>query len=496
MAATVLRLSRRDHMRTSHRRDSRGVCLIVAFVLALAACGSPTPTPMFTPSRGPDASDAASVGPLGRIEPADIRAHLEALAAVAAANGGVRTAGTAGYEASVEYVAGELRDLGYTVETPGFEMQTFTEAPGASIRVAAGGPAFEGGHDFHAMIYSAGGEISSPIAPVGFGDDETGGCLASDFADFPRGAIALAPPGRCLRRDAVVNAVAAGAAALVVTYPTRSTGSVLRPTLLFPDGIEIPAISASAEVGEALRAAAAAGKLVTLSVDTEIGSTEVQNVIAESRADAARVVMLGGHLDSVHDGPGMNDNGSGTAALLEVARVMREQHPSIPVRFAFWAGEEFGSLGSRDYVESVSPAEREEITAYLNFDMLGSPNYVPFVYDAPSAAPGSKGITDFLVDFLEDAGIGAEPKDLGSSSDHASFDGVGIPTGGIFSGATEIKSAAQAAAFGGTADEPLDPCYHLACDTVANVDLDIAAQFAKAALAVTLALATGQLPLS
>ncbi|MEX0626667.1 MAG: M20/M25/M40 family metallo-hydrolase, partial [Chloroflexota bacterium] len=231
-------------------------------------------------------------------------------------------------------------------------MATFSEAPGASIRVGAGGPVFEGGPDFHAMIYSADGEITAPIALVGFANG-SGGCLASDFADFPDGAIALAPPGRCLRRDAVVNAGEAGASAMVVTYPNRSTGNVLRPTLLFPDGIEIPAISASGEVGDALRAAADGGTHVTISVDTEIGSAMVHNVIAESRADSERVVMLRGHLDSVHDGPGINDNGSGTAALLEVARVLAEQHPSSRVRFAFWAGEEFGSLGSRAYVESL-----------------------------------------------------------------------------------------------------------------------------------------------
>jgi Zn-dependent M28 family amino/carboxypeptidase len=491
MAGTVLRLNRRDRTRISHRHHSRAALLILGCVLVLVACASPRPTP--TPSRGPEASGGASIGLQSGIEPEAVLAHLEALAAVAMANGGVRTAGTGGYEGSVAYVSGKLRDLGYAVKTPGFEMATFSEAPGASIRVGAGGPAFEGGPDFHAMIYSGAGEITAPIALVGFAKG-SGGCLASDFQDFPDGAIALAPPGRCLRRDAVVNAGEAGALALVVTYPNRSRGNVLRPTLLSPDGIEIPALSASGEVGDALRAAADSGSQVTISLATEIGSAIVHNVVAESRADSERVVMLGGHLDSVHDGPGINDNGSGTAGLLEVARLIAEEHASIRVRFALWGGEEFGSLGSRDYVEALSSAQREEIAAYLNFDMIGSPNYVPFVYDAPTAAPGSKAVADFLVDYLEQAGIGAEPMDLGSSSDHASFDALRIPTGGIFSGATEIKSVAQAEAFGGTAGEPLDACYHLVCDTVENVDTEIAALFAEAALAVTLALAAGQLP--
>jgi len=206
-------------------------------------------------------------------------------------------------------------------------------------------------------------------------------------------------------------------------------------------------------------------------------------------------VMLGGHLDSVHDGPGINDNGSGTAALLEVARLMAEEDPSLRVRFAFWGGEEFGLLGSRAYVDRFGTDERAEIAAYLNFDMLGSPNFVPFVYDQADAASGSAGITDFLVEYLELEGIGAEQTDLGGASDHAFFLEAGIPTGGIFSGATELKSAAQAEAFGGTAAEPMDACYHLACDTVDNVNVELVASLAEAAIAVTLALATGRLPI-
>jgi len=470
----------------------RAASLAVTLLLALAACG-PNTQPSLTP--GPGASATGSVGPLGQVDAAGIQADLEALEAIAVANGGVRTAGTPGYEVSVDYVAGKLRDLGYAVQTPSFEMATFAEEPGATIAVE-GGATFAGGPDFHAMIYSASGDLSARIAEVGYGDNESGGCSASDFADFPRGAIALAPPGNCFRRDAVVNAVAAGAVAFIVAYPQWSTSAVRRPTLIFPEGIEIPALSASGQAGEALRAAAEDGKEVRVSVHTQIGTATVRNVIAESHAVADHVVMLGGHLDSVHDGPGINDNGSGSAAILAVARVLAEQHPSVRVRFALWAGEEFGLLGSRDYVASLRSAEQAEISAYLNFDMLGSPNYVPFVYDAPSAALGSKQIADFLVSYLEAAGIGAEATDIGSSSDHASFDGLGIPTGGIFTGATEKKSAAQAAKFGGTADAPMDACYHLACDTVENVNVDLVAEFAQAALALAVAIASGQLQLS
>jgi Zn-dependent M28 family amino/carboxypeptidase len=470
----------------------RAAAVALAFALALAGCG---PGPTASPTLGPSGSASASTGPLGRIDAERIRADLEALESIAAANGGVRTAGTAGYEASVQYVAGQLRDLGYAVQTPEFEMATFTEDPGATISIGGGGATFAAGADFHAMIYSGSGDISARVASVGFDEGDKGGCAASDFAAFPSGAIALTPPGPCFRRDVVLNAVAAGASALVVAYTQWPKGAVRRPTLLSPDGMSIPAISASASAGEALREAADTGRRVTISVHTRIESAMVHNVLAESHAVAQRIVMLGGHLDGVHDGPGINDNGSGVAALLDVARVMAEEHPTLRVRFAFWGGEEFGLLGSRAYVESLRSAERAEIAAYLNFDMIGSPNFVPIVYDAPSAARGSKAIADYLGAYLRKVGIGAELKDIGASTDHAAFDAIGIPTGGIFTGASEVKSAAEAETFGGTAGEPLDACYHLACDTLANVDVDHVAVFAGAALAVLVALASGQLPL-
>jgi len=122
-------------------------------------------------------------------------------------------------------------------------------------------------------------------------------------------------------------------------------------------------------------------------------------------------------------------------------------------------------------------------------------NFVPLVYDQADAAAGSAEIADFLVDYLEAQGIGAELTDIGGASDHTFFVEAGIPTGGIFTGASELKSAAQAEAFGGTANDPMDACYHLACDTVANVNVEQVASLARAAVAVTLALASGQLPI-
>jgi hypothetical protein len=394
----------------------------------------------------------------------------------------------------VEYVAGELRAIGWMVETPEFRLPTFRELPGATLQVV-GGPTFTGGDDLHAMIYSAAGEVIAEVATVGFEDSAGGrgdqGCDADDWDEFPVGAIALTPPGPCLRRDTVEHAQQAGAVALVVPDEDWEPGQARRPTLLFPDGIEIPVISAIGEVGEALEGAAEDGTEVRISVDTEIGTATVRNVVAQHGGDGP-VVMLGAHLDSVLEGPGLNDNGSGVAAVLEIAHLLADAgHPGT-VRVAFWAGEEFGLHGSRAYATAGS--NLGDVVAYLNLDMLGSVNGVPMVYRNSGSPPGSQAISDFLLAWLRAAGVPAEPEDLGTGSDHYFFAEAGIPIGGIFSGATEEASAEQAAANGGSAGDPMDPCYHLSCDTFENVDAARVAVYAQAAAAAARVLAGGELP--
>lgn len=481
---------------------------LLAGGVVLAGCGlapgAPTPSAVgsATPisAASPGALPLPSVELRGEITAEDIERHLDALASIAGEHGGIRAAGTAGYEASVDYVAAQLRELGYEVATPGIEIDTFGELPGAVLAVSGGGPTFIGGQDFNAMIYSAGAKVSAQVATVGFADSPggagQGGCADDDWDEFPPGSIALTPPGPCFRRQGALHAVEAGALALVVAYPDRDAGEVLRPTLLSGDGMEIPVLAASREVGEALLEATEEEADVSISVETDIERATVRNVVADTpTGDDRRVAVLGAHLDSVLEGPGINDNGSGVAALLEAARLLLEDgaDPGGTVRFGFWAGEELGLLGSSAYVHGLSAAELESIEGYVNLDMLGSVNAVPFVYRATLAPPGSLRVSDFLMDWLESEGIGAEPLGLGGGSDHQPFAEAGVPVGGIFSGASDLKGPEQALEFGGEVGEPYDPCYHLACDGSANVDAGQVAAFAEAAAAVGIALARGEL---
>jgi Zn-dependent M28 family amino/carboxypeptidase len=189
--------------------------------------------------------------------------------------------------------------------------------------------------------------------------------------------------------------------------------------------------------------------------------------------------MVGAHLDSVNAGPGIQDNGSGSAAILEVAEQMAKVKPRNKVRFAWWGAEESGLIGSDFYVFNLSEEELDNIVLYLNFDMIGSPNFVRFVYDGDGSAfglagpPGSEVIEDLFENFYGARGLASEPTEISFRSDYAAFFDVGIPFGGLFTGAEGIKTPEQAEIYGGTAGEQYDPCYHLACDTFDNISLEV-----------------------
>lgn len=196
-------------------------------------------------------------------------------------------------------------------------------------------------------------------------------------------------------------------------------------------------------------------------------SGQPQNLIADwPGGDPNSVIMLGSHLDSVRGGPGINDNGSGSAAILEVALTLARTNPQLSkhVRFGWWADEESGLRGSTFYANNLPAAERSKIATYLNFDMVASPNWGYFVYDDVAS------IKARFDRFFASVGIPTEPDTVGDGrSDHASIQRFGIPVGGLFTGASETKSAAQRQKWGGTANASFDSCYHRSCDTISNV---------------------------
>ncbi|MFE2476500.1 M28 family peptidase [Streptomyces sp. NPDC059389] len=211
----------------------------------------------------------------------------------------------------------------------------------------------------------------------------------------------------------------------------------------------------------------AAGFTTTLQTFTSSGATGYNLIADWPGGDPNSVLMAGSHLDSVTAGPGINDNGSGSAAILETAlAVSRAQlQPTKHLRFGWWGAEELGMIGSKYYVNNLPAAEKSKISGYLNFDMIGSPNPGYFVYDDDPT------IEQTFKNYYAGVGIPTEIETEGDGrSDHAPFKSAGIPVGGLFSGADYTKTAAQAQKWGGTSGQAFDRCYHASCDTSANIN--------------------------
>jgi aminopeptidase S len=211
----------------------------------------------------------------------------------------------------------------------------------------------------------------------------------------------------------------------------------------------------------------AAGYTTAIQRFTSSGRTGYNLIADWPGGDTNQVVMAGSHLDSVSSGPGINDNGSGSAAVLETALAVSRAgyQPTKHLRFAWWGAEELGLVGSRYYVNNLSSTNRAKISGYLNFDMIGSPNPGYFVYDDDPA------IEKTFKDYYAGLGVATEIETEGDGrSDHAPFKSAGVPVGGLFTGASRTKTAAQAAKWGGTSGQSFDRCYHSSCDTTSNIN--------------------------
>ncbi|MDD9378169.1 M28 family metallopeptidase [Streptomyces sp. ZAF1911] len=211
----------------------------------------------------------------------------------------------------------------------------------------------------------------------------------------------------------------------------------------------------------------AAGFTTTLQTFTSSGATGYNLIADWPGGDPNSVLMSGSHLDSVTSGAGINDNGSGSAAVLETALAVSRSGltPTKHLRFGWWGAEELGLIGSKYYVNNLPAAEKAKLSGYLNFDMIGSPNPGYFVYDDDPT------IEQTFKNYYAGLGIPTEIETEGDGrSDHAPFKSAGIPVGGLFSGADYTKTAAQATKWGGTSGQAFDRCYHSSCDTTANIN--------------------------
>ncbi|MEU3061961.1 M28 family metallopeptidase [Streptomyces subrutilus] len=410
--------------------------------------------------------------------------HLARFQQIADANGGNRAAGTPGHAASAAYVHDTLKKAGYAVSYQDFDIyEAHTRTERTTVLGASGRELATAAFTFTPSTPAGG--LTAPLALARV--DETPGCSADDYAsDTFTGKIALVKRGSCTFAEKQKAAAQAGAAGVIVYNHSGTTP--VRGGFSSPSEGVVPSAGITLADGEALAAAAAAGEVrVRLDLDQEHVKKTTRNVVAETRGGRVdRVVTVGAHLDSVPEGPGINDNGSGSAGLLEVALKLADEGankkgrgPANRVRFAWWSAEELGLLGSEHYVAQLSEKQKEDIALYLNFDMIASPNPVQFVYDGDDsdktgegAGPaGSDRIEALINGFLDARRTPHEGSDFDGRSDYGPFIANGIPAGGTFTGAEGVKTAEQAARHGGTAGAPYDPNYHGAGDTLKNVDL-------------------------
>ncbi|KAF8416440.1 hypothetical protein EV426DRAFT_421870 [Tirmania nivea] len=387
---------------------------------------------------------------------------------------GNRAFGGVGHNLTVEYLyntfkTGDMADY-YTVEKQKF----IHEYAYGTSKITVEGQTYQSSYFTYSPATD--GDLTLPL-----GLAANLGCNAEDYPDLT-GKIALVSRGSCEFGLKSVLAGKAGAQAIIIydNVPGDASGGGTYGSPVRELGPYVPGAIISQADGLTLVADVNAGGVAaTLKIDSVFEKRTTFNIIAQTKGgDQNNVVLLGGHTDSVGAGPGINDDGSGTIGILEVAKALPRFSVNNAVRFGFWSAEEFGLVGSTKYVESLSTAELNKIALYLNFDMIASPNYVYFVYDGDGSAfnvtgpAGSDAIEHMFQKHFRDVGWEVKPTAFDGRSDYGPFLEVGIPAGGLFTGAEGVKTAEEAAYYGGKVGEWYDPNYHRAGDNVKNCNSD------------------------
>lgn len=432
-----------------------------------------------------------------------VQYHQLMLQKIADSNNGNRFPGTPGFEQSVQYVKGWLEFSGYKPVIQEFDFPIFKEVSEPVLNQVTPDSVIyppNNPNGFITFDFSGNGDVTAAVKPVDLiipmaADNPpntcTSGCETSDFTGFIPGRIALLQRGGCSFGIKAANAQAAGAAGVIIMNEGQPDRTDAVRFTLGSLNITVPVVSLNYNIGVELYNLINTGMTVSvnLKVDGALDTLKTFNIIADTPGgDDNHTVVVGAHLDSVANGSGINDNGSGSAAILEVACKMGLLHiePGYKVRFAFFSAEEEGLLGSEYYVSHLSSAELAKISMYLNFDMLASPNYVRFVYDGDGSdspnpgPPGSEQIEKLFNDYFAAGSLPIDPTAIDGSSDHGPFADRNIPVGGIYSGSSEIKTEEQVIRYGGTAGEPCDPNYHTPGDIEVNLNYIIEEQMLKA----------------
>ncbi|KAJ2602395.1 hypothetical protein GGF39_000759 [Coemansia sp. RSA 1721] len=433
-----------------------------------------------------------------------IRNHLLKFQEIAERHNNSRSV-TNGHAASAEYVVSQLNAHGSCdVHIQHFMSPVWTV--NGTPRFSLKGPAhvdYIFGTDFQIMRYGGQGASINKAQLVAVGNN---GCVAEEAGDVSGKVAVVQPSRKCTVFESAFMLEQLGASAVVFVRSARfKTPSTARVRITdWKEGdplMTIPVLSVTHSVGQLLYSMTSSA-YVDVETNTSIDVVKTFNVICVGRTgDPSSTVLVGSHLDSVAAGPGINDNGSGSASTLEIqltlSRIGFKPHNRLV--FAWWGAEEDGLLGSRHFARVLAHGWRnrwtneepvdvrwKDIALDLNFDMLASPNYIALIHngtDAPEQARnGSQLIQQVFEDYFVRHKYSYQITDMLAGSDFLPFVDNGVPAGGVLTGAGELKSIEDRHEHGGLANAPLDTCYHRDCDTILNINIEALRKMSKAAM--------------
>jgi Zn-dependent M28 family amino/carboxypeptidase len=386
-----------------------------------------------------------------------------------------RVIGSQGHEDTVDYIKGQLEAFPeyYNVYTQDVPLNI-----GYNATLSANNKTIEA----YAVTLAPGGNVTGPLVAI-----PNLGCNEEDYTGSLEGSVALIQRGNCSYGVKVQLAAKQGASAVVAWNNGEGTLEGYSLQVLYPEGDFVPVAGITLGQGESLLAQLDAGVNITVDLWTNATLYNTRNVIAETKAgDHNNVIHVSGHSDSVTAGPGINDNGSGSIAILEIAIQLTNFTVNNAVRFSWWTAEEAGLLGAEYYVHELPQEERDKIRLMLDFDMMASPNYAIQIYDGDGSAynlsgpAGSAEAEHEFASYFDSIGLNHTEIEFDGRSDYGPFLEAGIAAGGIAGGAEGIKTEAEAEMFGGGAGVPYDVNYHEDGDTVNNLNLEAWIEFTRA----------------
>eukprot|EP00004_Rigifila_ramosa_P001568 TRINITY_DN11521_c0_g1_i1.p1 TRINITY_DN11521_c0_g1~~TRINITY_DN11521_c0_g1_i1.p1 ORF type:complete len:477 (+),score=108.76 TRINITY_DN11521_c0_g1_i1:24-1433(+) len=416
------------------------------------------------------------------VEAPGLLSHLETLEGIAAEFSNSRAL-LFGFNASVDYVASMLQaNTDWVVSKQSFPTPVYTHISSAVQIAAPFALELTYLQDFSTLQYGGDRPISISVPTlVRYVPNE--GCTAEDYSVLLPGEIAAVDTGSlCDQWTRASLAEKAGASAVFVLNLAGTTGfpsGRVRPNVWLPGDtiVQIPVIGFTYTLAQLFKTQAIP-VLVTLSVVHEVVVTGTMNLCADSpTGNSDSVILVGAHLDSVPAGPGINDNGTGSSIILEIALLINSLALTYAnkLRFCWWTGEEIGLVGSRYYAQNLTPEEKARIRLNLSYDMVGSPNYVTMIYDGTTAPEDVRNVSTLITvqyeNYFQENGIPYRMRAMDGRSDYASFNEVGIAAGGLSTGSNFIKTEDERRIYGGIANAQMDPSYHLAADTVENIDV-------------------------